>query len=107
MASYNRYENFTENGKIKTVPFIEIERKSSDKYIYYELGITRLDIVSYDFYKDSNYDWLIMQANPELPPYEFMIPNGTRIRIPYPLEETIIQYEKAIETYNKLYKSSK
>lgn len=105
--AYNRYDKFVENGKIGIVPYIEIKEKSSDKYERYKLGVTRFDLLSYKYYGDSDYGWLILQANPTLPPYEFMIDDGTLIRIPYPLEQTIIDYESGIEEYNTLNKSDR
>ena len=99
---YNRYEKFTENGVMKVVPFIEIKERDSDKYEQYMLGQTRFDLLSYKYYGDSDYGWLILQANPSLPPYEFMITPGETIRIPYPLEQAIIDYEDGIEEYNTL-----
>lgn len=100
--AYNRYAKFEENGTIKTVPFIEIPNRSSDKYVYYEIGKTRLDILSYNYYGDSDYGWVILQANPEYSPYEFMIPNGAKLRIPYPIEQVISQYEADIDKYYRL-----
>lgn len=100
--SYNRYNKFIKNGVIGVMPHIDIREKSSDKYVYYELGRTRFDLLSYEYYKDCDYGWLILEANPQLPPYEFMIDNGTIIRIPYPLEQTISEYESAVEEYKEL-----
>ena len=31
-----------------------------DEYVQYELNKSRLDLISYDYYGDANYDWLIM-----------------------------------------------
>lgn len=100
---YNRYSKFVQNGVMKLTPFIKIPKRSSDQYIYYEANKTRLDLVSFQYYGDANYDWLIMQANAEYAPYEFMIPNGAQIRIPYPLDVVLIQYDKDIEEYKTLY----
>ena len=72
-------------------------------YDYYKEGETRLDLLSYQYYEDPNYDWLIMQANPEYGYLEYQIPNGSKLRIPFPLESTLTQYNKDIETYNILY----
>ena len=65
MACYDRYSKFRQNGTILHVPFIPIPVRSTDYYTYYEVGKTRLDLVSYQYYGDANYDWLILQANPE------------------------------------------
>lgn len=85
------------------VPYIEIPIKSTDYYTYYEAGKTRLDLLSYQYYGDANYDWLILQANPEIGSLEFKIETGTKIRIPYPLDTTIARYNSDIDTYEKLY----
>ena len=85
------------------IPFIEIPIKSSDVYTYYELGKTRMDLLSYQYYDDPNFGWLIMQANPEYGSMEFSIPDGARIRIPYPLSSTLVQYENDIKVYSQLY----
>lgn len=103
--SYDRYQFFKVNGIMNIVPFINIPKKNTDIYIYYERGKTRFDLLSYEFYKDCDFGWLILQANPELPPYEFMIPNNTQIRIPYPLETTLLEYEENLKKYNDLNKS--
>lgn len=101
--SYDRYSKFRNNGSIKLVPFIPIKEKSTDLYDYYKAGETRLDLLSYQYYGDPNYDWLIMQANPEYGSLEYQIPDGARLRIPYPLDTTIMQYNSDIDTYNVLY----
>ena len=103
MARYNRYNKFRRDGQILHVPYIEIPIKSTDYYTYYEAGKTRLDLLSYQYYGDANYDWLILQANPEIGSLEFKIETGTKIRIPYPLDTTIARYNSDIDTYEKLY----
>lgn len=103
MAIYNRYKSFTgDDGTVQTVPFIPIPERQSDIYVYWERGTSRMDLLSYAYYKDASYGWLILQANPELPSIEHLIENGTRIRIPYPLEVTISQYENDIKVYKQL-----
>ena len=101
--AYNRYTKFIKDGNIATVPFVEIAKKSTDLFVTYETGKTRLDILSYQYYGDPNYEWLILQANPELGPMEYTIPNGTRLRIPFPLESTLSQYDNDIDRYIQLY----
>lgn len=103
MTSYNRYSKFINNGTICLVPFIKIPKMSTDYYTYYKLGQTRLDVLSYDYYNDPNYGWLILQANPELKSLEFGIKDNTLIRIPYPLESALAKYNSGIDEYNKLY----
>lgn len=102
--SYNRYNRFLINGSYDIVPSVEIYKKPSDYTEVYEAGKTRLDLLSYKYYGDANYDWLIMMANPEYGSMEFNIPDGAIIRIPFPLNTTIELYNKAIDRYNTLYK---
>lgn len=101
--AYDRYKSFVSNGKWKKIPFISIPRLSTDKYTYYEVGKSRLDLISYQYYDDPNYGWLILQANPHSGSLEYLIPNMTRLRIPYPLSSAIEAYEDEIKTYDKLY----
>lgn len=103
MASYDRYSKFRRDGEILHVPYIAIPERATDYYTYYNAGSTRLDLLSYQYYGDANYDWLILQANPEYGPLEYKIPNGARIRIPYPLESVIAQYNNDINVYEELY----
>lgn len=102
--SYDRYKKFRNNGKIDLVPGIRLSEKSTDKYTQYILNESRLDLISYEYYGDANYDWLILMANPEYGSLEYLIPNGAYIRIPFPLDETIKEYEKQVDIYNTLYK---
>ena len=100
---YDRYSLFRNNGKVDIVPFGEIPPKSTDAFEVYRKGKTRLDLLSYEYYKDSSYGWLIMQANPEYGSMEFEIPDGSMIRIPFPLQKTIEDYEESIKRHNNLY----
>lgn len=102
--SYDRYSKVRMNGKIGIIPYIEIPKTSSDYYEVYKRGQTRLDNLSYEYYQDCNYDWLIMLANPEYGSMEFNIPDGSQIRIPYPLKNILQYYSNAIDNYNRLYK---
>lgn len=104
MASYDRYTQFRQDGSISIVPFGIVPRKDTDYYEVYRRGQTRLDILSYEYYNDSNYGWLIMQANPQYGSIEFDIPDMSTIRIPYPLSQSLQDYRASIEEYNKLYK---
>lgn len=102
MNTYDRYSKFRENGTIKIVPFIKISPKESDIIVTYERGVTRLDILSYKYYYNSNYGWLILQANPQYGSMEFLIPDKAELRIPYPLDLTLKQYNTDIDTYMKV-----
>jgi hypothetical protein len=101
--SYNRYKSFIMDGTYKKIPSIKIPESNSDFYVYYNVGKTRLDLLSYQYYNDPNYGWLILQANPHAGSLEFNIEDGTKLRIPYPLETAIQLYESEIKNYTKLY----
>ncbi len=101
--SYNRYKSFIMDGAYKKIPSIKIPESNSDFYVYYNVGKTRLDLLSYQYYNDPNYGWLILQANPHAGSLEFNIEDGTKLRIPYPLETAIQLYESEIKNYTKLY----
>ena len=102
--AYDRYNKFRMNGDTLFPPFISIPVKETDYYEVYKKGKTRLDLLSYEYYKDPDYAWLIMQANPEYGSLEFMIPDNAQLRIPYPLNITLSQYESDVENY-KMYNS--
>lgn len=100
----SRYSYFTTNGaKTNLVPFVPIPRQTTDYYVYYEKNKTRMDKLSYDYYGDPNYGWVIMQANPNLDGLEFHIENKTLLRIPYPLETALGLYQNGVKAYQELY----
>ena len=98
----SRYQKFINNGKIKFVPFIPIIPQSTDYYIVYDNTKMRMDTLSYDYYGDANYGWLIMQANAEYGSLEFQFPNKCVLRIPYPLESALSNYNESLELYKKI-----
>ena len=63
MSYYNRYKDFELNGQPKTVPLIEIPKKSSDKYLVYKVGQSRMDKISQQIYNTPYYGWLITKVN--------------------------------------------
>lgn len=97
--TYDRYTNFRVDGEIKIVPFITIAKKSTDFFEVYRKNDTRLDKLSYDYYGDPGYGWLILQANPEYGSMEHSIPDGVTLRIPYPLNDTLSQYNESVAEY--------
>lgn len=101
--SYDRYNKFRVDGKVKIPFFVPIVKKNTDYFEPYKRGMSRLDLISYDYYGDSNYDWLILMANPEVGGIEFDIPDGTILRIPYPLDITLENLNNEIERHNVLY----
>ena len=100
---YSRYNRFITDGAYKSIPFIRIPERNTDCFVFYEAGKTRLDLLSYQYYDDANFGWLIMQANPEFGSLEFMVDDNARIRIPYPLDSAIQAYEGESDRYEKLY----
>jgi hypothetical protein len=100
---YNRYKSFKANGAYKKVPFVEVPVSETDRYTYYEVGKTRMDLLSYQYYDDPNFGWLILQANPSCGSLEYKIKDGTKLRIPYPLDIAIQGYENNLGKYVKLY----
>lgn len=101
--TYDRYSLFRREGEVEIVPSITLQPKSTDAFITYKMGSTRLDIVSYNYYGNPNYDWLIMMANPEYGSMEFSIPDGAELRIPYPLDVTLQEYSVAVNRHKSLY----
>lgn len=96
---YDRYKSFRIDGDIMKIPYIEIDKSSSDLYIKFEKSRMRLDALSYKYYGDANYGWLLMMANPQFGSMEFEIPDGVLFRIPYPLQTAIISYERNVKEY--------
>lgn len=93
---YNRYSKFTNEGQVfERIPFIKIPVNVSDKYVTFDKSKMRMDMLSYKYYDDPNYGWLILQANPEYKGFEFSIPDGVELRIPYPLDSAIMRYESS------------
>jgi len=103
MATFDRYSQFRVGNEIKLVYFGEIPKKTTDIIEYYKKGITRLDQLSYQYYNSPDYGWLILQANPQYGALEFNIPDGSELRIPYPLNTSLSDYQKSIENYKKYY----
>lgn len=99
----DRYKKFKDDDNFKPVPGIKLPEKDTDKYVPYRLGSNRLDIMSNEYYGTPYYGWLIMLANQEFGGLEFMIPDNTTIRIPYPLKTSVNDYLRGVDTYIKLY----
>ena len=102
MPSYDRYSKFRNDGKIEIVPFAKIRKRETDFYELYRKNRTRLDVLSYQYYKNSDYGWLILQANPEVGSMEYEIEDKTVLRIPYPLSDAIKDYEEGVDEYYRL-----
>lgn len=99
---YDRYQSFKKSNEVKIMPFIKIPVNPTDISIEYKNKL-RLDIISQRYYGTPYYGWLIMQANPQFGGLEFDIPEGSIIRIPFPLAVALQQYQQNVDTYIKLY----
>lgn len=97
MEYYDRYQRLRDNGAVRMMPNIKIENASSDLKIYFDKNKMRFDMLSYKYYGDPNYGWLILMANPQYGSLEFSIPDGVILRIPYPLSNAISRFENAME----------
>lgn len=96
---YNRYSQFTFNGDQKVVPFVKIPSKSSDNVFFYKKNVSRLDKVSQQYYQTPFFGWLILAANPEHSGLENNIYDGAMLKIPFPLETSLLDYKNAVENY--------
>lgn len=94
---YDRYQSFRVDGEILKVPFTKIRRDSTDLFITFDKSRMRLDTLSYKYYGDANYGWLLMMANPQFGSMEFEIPDKVSFRIPYPLTTALIRYEEEVK----------
>ena len=103
MAGYDRYSQFRNGDEIDIVPFGSVRKKNTDYYEIYRKNKSRLDIISNKYYNSPDYGWLILQANPDVGSMEYEIPDGTLLRIPYPLAVSIQDYRDSIEEYYRLY----
>lgn len=68
-----------------------IDFSDSDTYIETAYG-DRLDIISYDYYKSTEYYWILLVAN-NLPGDSIFIPPGTQLRVPADLDQILANYE--------------
>ena len=93
---YDRYQSFRIDGRILKVPFTKIRNESTDLFITFNKSRMRLDTLSYKYYGDANYGWLLMMANPQFGSMEFDIPDKVLFRIPYPLTTALTRYEEAV-----------
>lgn len=98
---YKDFDRYIElkrgNGTIESMPFVKLPVNSSDKYEYWNTNFSRLDKLSQKYYQNPFYDFLILYANPQFVS-EFDIPDGTLIRIPFPLQKVKTDYERLIKT---------
>lgn len=86
--SVNFYDLLRDENGIKNMPNVTISRRITDKTIVFNPKLMRLDRIAGDVYGDETLYKLLMWANPEIV-YEFDIPRGSIIRIPFPLNDVI------------------
>ena len=94
---YDRYNSFRIDGTITKIPSIRIDTYNTDLYIIFDKNRMRLDSLSYKYYGDANYAWLLMMANPQYGSMEFDIPDKVMFRIPYPLDSALLRYEMKVK----------
>ena len=96
---YNRYAILKKpDGSIEPMSFVDLPVNTSDKYIFWSSGSDRLDKLSQKYYNNPFYDFLISYANNEYT-NEFDIPDNALIRIPFPLERAIYDYELILKNH--------
>jgi len=103
VSYFDRYKSFRGNGSVRTIPGIKLFPKTTDKQVVYKKGVSRMDKLSQEYYNSPYYGFLIMLANPEFGGLEFSIDDGEIIRIPFPLQTTLEQYNFEIEKHIRLY----
>lgn len=93
---YDRYQILKNNdGSIDMPSYVDIPVSSADKYEAWKDGFSRMDILSQKYYNNPFYDFIILYANPQYIS-EFDIPDGTVIRIPFPLNRAILIFENTL-----------
>ena len=97
---YDRYAILTNaNGTSDMMPFVELPQNPSDKFENWNTTFSRMDKLSQKYYGSPFYDFLILYASGFMS--EFDIPDGTLIRIPFPLQKVKADYENALTVYRQ------
>lgn len=96
---FDRYQRLRGGGNFRMIPLINLKKYNTDLYITFDKTKMRLDNISYKYYSSPDYAWLIMLANPHLGSLEYLIPDGARMRIPYPLDTALSRYEIEVNTF--------
>ena len=95
---YNRYELLkNSNGSLYQPPFVKLPISSTDKYVEWTVGKSRLDLLSNMYYGSPEYGFLILYANPKYIT-EWEIPDSMIIRIPFPLSKVKQDFESIIKS---------
>jgi len=98
---YNFYSLLKDNDKLRNMPPIQIEKRSTDKSVTYNKQKNRLDTIAGNIYNDETLWRLILWANEEYF-LEYDIPDNTVIRVPYPYLDVINEVQqKIVDKRNK------
>ena len=94
MSNYvNRYSKFIVNNQSISVPFVKLPEKGTDIFVTYKIGKSRLDKISDDKYGVPYFGYLIMLANPQYGGLEWNIPDNALLRVPFPLDQSLKDYD--------------
>lgn len=99
----NRYSRMVVNGMITRLPLVTLGKRDTDYFEVYHKNSSSLDNISYQYYDDPNYVWLILLANQDYGSLEYNIPDGAILRIPFPLESALSEYDTKVEKMMTLY----
>jgi len=101
-AVYDRYELVRKgDGTLDQLPYVTLPSSAGDKYVEWNTRFSRMDKLSQQYYGTPYMDWVILWANPEFIS-EFDIPDGTTIRVPFPLNRVISTYQEEIAKIQEL-----
>lgn len=92
---FNFYSLLKDNDKLKDMPKVQIDRRTTDKSVTYNKQKNRLDNIAGNIYNDETYWRLILWAN-ESYFMEFDIPDNTVIRVPYPLQDVLNEVQTKV-----------
>lgn len=92
---FNFYSLLKDNDKLKDMPKVQIDKRTSDKSVTYNKQKNRLDNIAGNVYNDETYWRLILWAN-ENYFMEFDIPDNAVIRVPYPLQDVLNEVQTKI-----------
>ena len=91
-TDYSRYSILSNgDGTFDMMPFVNLPTNLSDKYETWNLGVSRLDILSQKYYGSPFFDFFILYANGFSS--EFDINDNQVLRIPFPLNRVKSDYE--------------
>jgi len=99
--NFHKFLFSIKENELNNMPPIQIDRRGTDKYIEYNRNLTRIDRISGNVYEDETLGKIIMWANPEYD-YEFNIPNGTILRVPFPKNAVLQEITQKINLQKNL-----